>query len=369
MIATSPTARMTATGERPGPTARSLIERDRRVMSPSLGREHPLVISYGRGCEVFDVDGHRYLDFVSGIAVNSTGHAHPQVTAAIHEAVDEFLHVSSDFYHERWVLLAEKLNELAPFEEPAQVFLGNSGTEAVEAAIKLARYHTGRSRFIGFLGGFHGRTLGSLGFTASKNVQRAGFSTIADVIHVPFPNEYRPVLARQPGEADMGETVVNYLEQVVFRNLVSPQDVAGDTGGADPGRGRLHCAAGQFLPALARAVRPARHPADRGRGAERDGAHGQVVGHRALGRGAGHRVYGQGHRQRHAVGRHHRPAQRDDVGAGRARQHVRREPGGVRGGAGDDRRAGERRPGERAGAGRVYAGRADGDDGAASEHG
>ena len=217
----------TSAANRPGPLARGLIERDERVMSPSLGREHPFVMSHGRGCEVFDVDGNRYLDFVSGIAVNSTGHWHPQVTAAIHEAVDDFVHVSSDFYHERWVLLAEKLNEIAPFDEPAQVFLGNSGTEAVEAAIKLARYHTGRSRFIGFLGGFHGRTLGSLGFTASKTVQRAGFSTIADVIHIPYPNEYRPVLAQQPGEQDAGETVVNYLEKVVFRNLVSPFDVAG----------------------------------------------------------------------------------------------------------------------------------------------
>ncbi len=211
----------------PGPIAKDIIARDAEVMSPSNAREHPFVMSHGRGSEVFDVDGNRYLDFVSGIGVNATGHVHPQVTAAIHEAVDQFTHISADFYHERWTRLAERLVEIAPFEGPGRVFLGNSGTEAVEAAIKLARQHTGRTRFIGFLGGFHGRTLGSLGFTASKTVQRSGYATLSDVVHIPYPNPYRPVLARQPGEMDEGETVVNYLENVIFKNLVSPDDVAG----------------------------------------------------------------------------------------------------------------------------------------------
>ena len=245
MIATSP-ARLRV----PGPCARSLIERDERVMSPSCAREHPFVMSHGRGCEVFDVDGSRYLDFVSGIGANSTGHSHPQVTAALHEAVDDFIHISADFYHERWIRLAEKLVELAPFAEAGKVFLGNSGTEAVEAAIKLARYHTGRSRFIGFLGGFHGRTLGSLGFTASKTVQRRGYSTLSDVTHIPFPNPYRPLLARQLGDEDDGATVVNYLENVVFKNLVAPDDVAGILAEPIQGEGGYVVPPDSFFPRL-----------------------------------------------------------------------------------------------------------------------
>ena len=225
----TPTADHLALARRiaPGPRARSLIERDRRVMASAYAREHPLVIDHGRGCEVFDVDGNRFLDFVSGIAVNATGHNHPKVVQALHDQLDKFIHISSDFYHEPWVQLAEKLNEIAPFAEPARVFMGNSGTEAVEAAIKLARHHTGRSRFIGFIGAFHGRTLGSLSFTASKTVQRERYAPIPGVTHIPYPNPYRPVLASQPGDADYGETVVNYLDQVVFRTLMPPEEVAG----------------------------------------------------------------------------------------------------------------------------------------------
>ena len=211
----------------PGPQAQAILLRDQQVVSPSYAREHPLVLAHGRGSELFDVDGNRFLDFASGIAVNSTGHNHPLVVAALHEQLDKFIHISSDFYHEGWVALSEKLDEIAPFDEPAGVFLGNSGTEAVEAAIKLARYHTGRQRFIGFIGGFHGRTQGALNFTASKSVQRKGFAPYSDVTHIPYPNAYRPLLARQPGDADYGETVVNYLENVIFKTLVPADEVAG----------------------------------------------------------------------------------------------------------------------------------------------
>jgi 4-aminobutyrate aminotransferase len=206
----------------PGSKALNLIARDGKVMSPAYAREHDFVMSCGRGSEVFDIDGNRYLDFVSGIAVNSTGHSHPIVTQAIHSQVDKFLHISSDFYHESWVRLAEKLNDIAPFDEPAKVFLSNSGTEAVEAAIKLAQYHTGRSRFLGFMGAFHGRSLGSLGFTASKVVQRQGFAPISGVTHIPYPNPYRPLLVMQPGEADYGETVVNYIENAITVRIYLP---------------------------------------------------------------------------------------------------------------------------------------------------
>jgi 4-aminobutyrate aminotransferase len=207
----------------PGPRARQIIERDAQSVSPSYGRAYPLVMSHGRGSEVWDVDGNRFIDFMAGIAVTSTGHSHPAVVQAIKDAADKFLHISSDFYHERMVQLAEKLDEIVPIQESCQTFFTNSGTESVEGAIKLARRATGRSRFIGFIGGFHGRTMGSLAFTASKITQQEGFfPTMPGVVHVPFPNPYRPLLAGD----DQGLAVLDYLENVVFKNLVPPDKVA-----------------------------------------------------------------------------------------------------------------------------------------------
>ena len=210
----------------PGPKAKAILARDHVVVSHAYGRVADLVMSHGLGSQVYDVDGNRFIDFVSGIAVNSTGHSHPHVVRAIQQQAEKFLHISSDYYHEAWVRLSERLDEIAPFTEEASVFLGNSGTEAVEGAIKLARYHTGRPYFVGFMGGFHGRTLGSLGFTASKITQRRGFMPMREVTHIPYPYEYRPLLAMQPGDADYGETVVNYLEKVVFKSILAPEDVA-----------------------------------------------------------------------------------------------------------------------------------------------
>ena len=207
----------------PGPKARALIERDRLVSSPSLPRDYPFVMEKGRGAEVWDVDGNRFLDFAAGIAVCSTGHAHPAVVAAIKRAADDFLHISSDYWHERMTSLCERVNALNPVGEAAQVFICQSGTESVEAALKLARYVTGRPRFIGFLGGFHGRTLGSLAFTASKYTQQAGFfPPMPGVTHVPYPNPYRPLLA---GE-DQGRAVLDYIENVLFRTNLPAKEVA-----------------------------------------------------------------------------------------------------------------------------------------------
>jgi 4-aminobutyrate aminotransferase len=210
----------------PGPKARSIIERDQAVISPSYPRGYPFVMDYGRGTEVWDVDGNRFLDFAAGIAVCSTGHSHPEVVRAIQEQAERFLHISSDFYHEPWVKLGEKLDLIAPFKEDAISFMTNSGTESVEAAIKLSRYHHGCSQFIGFLGAFHGRTLGSLSFTASKPVYHEGFYPLMNgVVHVPFPNPYRPVLQSLPGE-DYGETVVRYIEEQILGKLLPSEDVA-----------------------------------------------------------------------------------------------------------------------------------------------
>ncbi len=207
----------------PGPNARALLARDALVTSPSYPRDYPFVMSHGRGCEVWDVDGNRFLDFAAGIAVCSTGHCHPEVVSAIEAAAGRFLHISSDFWHEGQTRLAERLSGLAPMPEPAMSFFCQSGTEAVEAALKLARYATGRSRFIGFLGGFHGRTMGSLAFTSSKYTQQKRFSpTMPGVTHVPYPNAYRPLFAGD----DQGRAVLDYIEHVLFRSNVPADEVA-----------------------------------------------------------------------------------------------------------------------------------------------
>jgi 4-aminobutyrate aminotransferase len=207
----------------PGPKAQALLARDLPVTSPSYPRDYPFVMARGRGAEVWDVDGNRYLDFMSGIGVCSTGHAHPQVVQAIKDAADDFLHISSDYWHERMTRLAERLNALDPVGEPAQSFICQSGTEAVEGALKLARYVTGRPRFIGFLGGFHGRSMGSLAFTSSKYTQQAGFfPTMPGVTHVPYPNLYRPLFLG----ADQGKAVIDYIENVLFVSNLPPREVA-----------------------------------------------------------------------------------------------------------------------------------------------
>jgi len=207
----------------PGPKARALIDRDALVVSPSYPREYPFVMSHGSGAHVWDVDGNRYLDFMAGIAVCSTGHAHPDLVRAVGEAAQRFLHISSDFWHEGQVRLAEELSRLSPFGEPAMSFFCQSGTEAVEGAIKLARQVSGRGRYIGFVGGFHGRTMGSLAFTSSKYTQNQGyFPTMPGVTHVPFPNPYRPLFAGD----DQGRAVLSYIEDVLFQGPLPAKDVA-----------------------------------------------------------------------------------------------------------------------------------------------
>ena len=233
--------------ELPGPIARKLLERDAQVVAPVPARVYPLVVERGRGAEVWDVDGNRFIDFVAGIAVASTGHSHPKVVEAIKAAADKFLHISCDFYHETQVQLAERLGRLAPLSEPAMSFLTNSGTEAIEGALKMARVVTGRPRFIGFYGGFHGRSMGSLSFTASKPVQQKGvFPTMPGVTHVPYPNPYRPLFA---GE-DQGLAVLNYIENVVFQSNVPPDEVAAILVEPIQGEGGYLIPPPSFLPGL-----------------------------------------------------------------------------------------------------------------------
>jgi 4-aminobutyrate aminotransferase len=210
----------------PGPKARQVIARDTQFISPSYTRGYPMVAKSGRGAMVEDVDGNLFLDFAAGIAVVSTGHCHPQVVEAIQRQAAELIHISgTDFYLPNMVDLAERLAAVAPGKEAKKVYFGNSGTEAIEAAIKLARYHTRRDKIIAFHGCFHGRTLGSLSLTASKAVQRKGFGALlAGVFHIPYPNSYRCPYGN-PSPCTCVESAT-FLEREIFKRMVDPDEVA-----------------------------------------------------------------------------------------------------------------------------------------------
>ncbi|MDX1945212.1 MAG: aminotransferase class III-fold pyridoxal phosphate-dependent enzyme, partial [Pirellulaceae bacterium] len=238
--------------ELPGPKGAALIAADERYTSPSYTRVYPLAVERGYGAVIEDVDGNRFLDFTAGIAVCSTGHCHPQVVAAIQQQAAKLLHMSgTDFYYAPQGDLARKLAELAPGSEAKRVFFTNSGAESVEAAFKLARYHTGRQHMIAFFGAFHGRTMGALSLTGSKVVQRRGFAPLIPLVsHIDYANCYRcekracglPIADRGMPEAEsfsnpQSETrnaksasccleSLNQLEDL-FRRTVAPQEVAG----------------------------------------------------------------------------------------------------------------------------------------------
>jgi 4-aminobutyrate aminotransferase len=211
----------------PGPRATEVIERDSRVLSPSYTRCYPLVAARGEGAMIEDVDGNRFLDFNAGIAVASTGHCHPKVVEAIEEQSKRLIHMSgTDFYYENMVQLAEKLAAIAPGGGPHRVYFGNSGAEATEAAMKLARYHTGRDKFIAFAGSFHGRTMGALSLTGSKVVQRKGFGPlIPGVYHAQFPDPYRRPVGMTADEHAV--SCVRFIEDELFRTIVPAEEVAG----------------------------------------------------------------------------------------------------------------------------------------------
>ncbi len=210
--------------ELPGPKARAIIDRDRRVVSPSYTRDYPLVIARGEGATVEDVDGNLFLDLTAGIAVNATGHSHPDVVRAVVDQAQRFLHMSgTDFYYEPQVRLAEELSAVAPMPRPHRSFFGNSGTEANEAALKLARYHTKRPSVIAFFGAFHGRSMGSLAATASKVVQRKGFAPmLPGVFHAPYPDPYR---WKGSPDACAAESL-RFIEEQLFVHVLPPDEVA-----------------------------------------------------------------------------------------------------------------------------------------------
>ena len=212
--------------ELPGPRARAVIARDERVVSPSYTRSYPLVCRKGEGAMVEDVDGNRFLDFNAGIAVVATGHCHPRVVDAIQKQAARLIHMSgTDFYYEELVALAEKLAEIAPGSVDRRVSFGNSGAEAMEGSLKLARYATGRDKIIAFYGGFHGRTMGALSLTSRKAVQRAGFGPmVPGVVHAPYPYCYRCPYGKEPESCAV--ECVKFIEDTLLKTVAPAQEVA-----------------------------------------------------------------------------------------------------------------------------------------------
>jgi 4-aminobutyrate aminotransferase len=212
----------------PGPKAKAAVAADARLISPSYTRSYPLVAKSGRGARVLDVDGNEFLDFAAGIAVVSTGHCHPEVVAAIQKQAAELIHISgTDFYHSMLTDLAEKLSAVAPMRGPHRFFYGNSGAEAIECALKLARYHTKRQNILAFTGAFHGRTMGALSLTASKPQQKRRFSPLVPgVTHVPFPNVYRECEGDAKEQEAFSLGCARFIEEKLFKTILPPEEVA-----------------------------------------------------------------------------------------------------------------------------------------------
>ena len=212
----------------PGPNARRILEGDERYISPSYTRSYPLVAKRGRGVVVEDVDGNEFLDFSAGIAVTSTGHCHPEVVAAIQKQAAELIHMSgTDFYYPQLVTLAERLSKVAPMKGPHKFYYGNSGAEAIEAALKLARYHTKRQNIIAFYGAFHGRTMGALSLTASKPQQRRRFAPLVPgVTHVRYPDVYRGCTGGAQQAEQFGLGCARFIEEKLFKTTLPPEEVA-----------------------------------------------------------------------------------------------------------------------------------------------
>lgn len=236
----------------PGPNAQKILKGDDQYISPSYTRSYPLVARRGRGMIIEDVDGNEFLDFSAGIAVTSTGHCHPKVVAAIQKQAAELIHMSgTDFYYENMVTLAERLQKVAPMSGPVRVFYCNSGTEAIEAAMKLSRYHTKRQGIIAFYGAFHGRTMGSLSLTASKVQQRRRFlPLVPGVAHVPYPYVYR----RPDGmtEEQFVADCVSYIEDRVLKTIMAPEECAAIFVEPVQGEGGYVPAPAAFMKALRR---------------------------------------------------------------------------------------------------------------------
>ena len=243
----------------PGPIAQGLLARDAEYVSPSYTRIYPLVVARGSGAVIEDVDGNLFLDFTAGIAVNATGHCHPEVVAAIKDQADTLLHMSgTDFYYRPQIDLAERLAKIAPGPSPKKVFFTNSGAEAIEGALKLARWHTERSRVVAFFGAFHGRTYGAMSLSGSKLVHRRGFSPLVpDIHHVDFPRECPASCTRNLSPSPLGGGVgegscalVQEIEHTLFHRVAPPDEVAAIFVEPIQGEGGYHPLPMGCLPAL-----------------------------------------------------------------------------------------------------------------------
>jgi 4-aminobutyrate aminotransferase len=234
----------------PGPKAKELVKKDETYISPSYVRFYPLAIDSAEGCIVKDVDGNEYIDFNSGLVCLNVGHRHPKVVNAIKHQCDKFLHYSNtDFFYREVVDLAEKLTQITPGQFDKKVYFGNSGTEAIEAAIKMAKWHTRKHRFIAFISAFHGRTLGSLSFTASKPTQRRYFFPLLDgVTHVPYAYCYRcPFKLSLP---ECNYWCVDFIDEMVLQKYVPPEEVAGILVEPIQGEGGYVVPPPEYLPRL-----------------------------------------------------------------------------------------------------------------------
>jgi 4-aminobutyrate aminotransferase len=242
----------------PGPKSRAAVEADQRLISPSYTRSYPLVAKRGRGARVEDADGNEFLDFAAGIAVVSTGHCHPEVVAAIQKQAAELIHISgTDFYDEHLTDLAERLSAVAPMPGPHRFFYGNSGAEAIECALKVARYHTGRQQIISFFGAFHGRTMGALSLTGSKPQQKRRFSPLMPgVTHVRYPYVYRGCTGGPEEQEAFSLGCARYIEEKLFKTILPPEEVAAIF--VEPIQGE-----GGFVPAPANFLRELRAICDR----------------------------------------------------------------------------------------------------------
>ena len=238
----------------PGPNAAAIIARDEAILSPSYTRGYPLVVRRGRGTRIEDVDGNEFLDFSAGIAVTATGHCHPEVVAAAQAQTADLIHMSgTDFYYDGMPRLAERLSAVAPMPGPHRVYFGNSGAEAVECALKLARYHTGRQNVIAFLGAFHGRTMGALSLTSSRPQQKRRFAPfVPGVTHVRYPYAYRGCSGGTQAEDAFGLACARYIEDKLFRTVLPPEEVAAVVVEAIQGEGGYVVAPTIFMQELRR---------------------------------------------------------------------------------------------------------------------
>ena len=323
----------------PGPNAKRILEGDEKYISPSYTRSYPLVAKSGRGIVVTDVDGNEFFDFSAGIAVTSTGHCHPQVVAAIQKQAAELIHMSgTDFYYESLVTLAERLSKIAPMPGPHKIYYGNSGTEAIECALKLARYHTKRQNIIAFYGAFHGRTMGALSLTASKPQQRRRFAPLVPgVTHVRYPDVYRGCSAAPKTPRNLRSAAPASSKTSCSRPRLPPEEVAAIFVEPIQGEGGYVVAPTVFMQELRRIcdrhgillvvdeVQSGVGRTGKWWAVEHTGVQPDIVCMR------------QRHRLRHAARHHHDPRRNHGLGPGFACLDFRRQSGLHRRGAGHAR--------------------------------